>query len=244
MAIPRDVIGSGGGFSSGGGLRLSDTVGEAVIGTMSQGSVFHKIGYQYVIKAFLDTTTTAVAITAFYAEYTDEGVKLEWEIGHADELEGFNIYRAKGVEDKLFRLNEDLLPVEKGNAYIDDRIQPGVSYTYRLGAVDCDGEFYSQAVTVDVPYQETTLEQNYPNPFNPSTTISFFLAKPEHVVLVIYNVQGKRVKTLLNERRGFGKHKLKWDGRNEQGSPVSSGVYYYRLKTSRQLFTKKLTLLK
>ena len=244
VTIPFDVVGNGGGFSSSGVLRLSDTVGEMTIGLMSQGSILHKIGFQYVLNAFEDTSVTAVMITAFRAEYSDEGVKLEWEIGHADGLEGFNIYRSKSFEEKFVRLTKNLIPPEKGNTYLDSRIRPGVSYTYRLGAVDDDGEFYSQAMTVEVPYKETALEQNYPNPFNPSTTISFFLAEPEHVVLTIYNVQGKRVKMLFNGKRGFGKHKMKWNGQNDHGSSVSSGVYYYRLKAGNRAFTKKLTILK
>jgi hypothetical protein len=244
VANPHYVIGSGGGSSSGGGLRLDDTIGEAVIGVVSQGSTVHKIGFRYVATAFLDTSSTAVFITAFGAEYTEEGVILKWEIGHSDDLKGFNIYRSMGAEEKIIRLNDALIPAEEGNTYVDHRIRPGKSYSYQLGAVDRDGEFYSQVVTVDVPYRETTLEQNYPNPFNPSTTIAFFLAEPSQVELVIYNVQGKRIKMLLREMRNFGKHTVKWDGRNDHGSPVSSGVYYYRMKAGKQTFTKKLTLLK
>ncbi|NIM65316.1 MAG: T9SS type A sorting domain-containing protein [Candidatus Latescibacteria bacterium] len=244
MTIPHDVLGCGGGYSSGSNLRLGDTVGEGVIGVMSIGSTVHEIGFQYVVNRFLDTTIVAVVIAAFDVEYTEEGVKLEWEIGHADGLEGFNVYRARGESEEFKRLNSDLIPAEKGNSYVDNRIRPGLSYTYLIGAVDRDGEFFSPTVMVEVPYRETTLHQNYPNPFNPSTNISFFLAKPANVLLTIYNVKGQRVRTLLNGRKEFGKHTVVWDGRNDQGTQTSSGVYYYRLKAGDRVFTKKLTLLK
>ena len=243
MALSHYVVGCGGGSSSSANLYLEDTVGEAVIGVMDNGAIIHEIGYQYVVRTFL-TQYVAVAIAAFSAEYTEEGVKLEWEIGFAEGLEGFNVYRAKGESTKFTRLNNDLIPVENEYTYFDNRVRPGVSYAYYIGAVYRDGEFFSPTVTVSVPYWETTLDQNYPNPFNPSTTIPFSLAEPSQVLLTIYNVKGQRVKTLLNEMKDFGRHTVNWDGKNDHGLKVSSGVYYYRLKAGKRVFTKKLILMK
>ena len=89
------------------------------------------------------------------------------------------------------------------------------------------------------------LEQNYPNPFNPSTKIRFALPKEEHVRLQIFDVTGALVKTLLNEAVRAGNMEVTWDGTNQAGTKVTSGMYFYRLEAgSSFLATKKMLLLK
>lgn len=88
------------------------------------------------------------------------------------------------------------------------------------------------------------LKQNYPNPSNPSTEISFDLPKASVVELRIYNVIGQEVRTLANSAMEAGQHKIVWDGRDEGGSSVASGVYFYRLTAGSYTDTKKMMLLK
>ncbi len=78
--------------------------------------------------------------------------------------------------------------------------------------------------------QHFALQQNYPNPFNPVTAISYQLSAVSQVQLAIYNVIGQKVKTLVNERKAAGSYTVTWDGRDDTGEPVASGVYVYRLK--------------
>jgi hypothetical protein len=88
------------------------------------------------------------------------------------------------------------------------------------------------------------LAQNYPNPFNPQTTIAFAIKDRGAVSVKVYNVAGQLVRTLVNEDRTAGAHTVVWDGRNDSGSPVSSGVYFYKLVASDFSQTKKMVLLK
>jgi hypothetical protein len=88
------------------------------------------------------------------------------------------------------------------------------------------------------------LEQNYPNPFNPSTDVAYSLPKAGHVELKVYNVLGQEVVTLVDEHMPAGNHTVTWDGRNAQGSSVSSGVYFYRIAAERFSDTKKMMMLK
>jgi len=88
------------------------------------------------------------------------------------------------------------------------------------------------------------LSQNYPNPFNPSTTIKFGLPDEGRVKLVIYNILGQRVKELLNETRGAGYHTAIWNGKNETGQQVSSGLYIYRLESTKGVQSRKMLLIK
>lgn len=88
------------------------------------------------------------------------------------------------------------------------------------------------------------LNQNYPNPFNPITYISFSLPCEEMVRLDIYNLLGERIQTLADQHLPRGKYTLTWDGKNDSGVPLSSGVYFYRLKTSRNVEIKKMHLIR
>jgi len=88
------------------------------------------------------------------------------------------------------------------------------------------------------------LEQNYPNPFNPETVIKFSLPQDSKVTLRVYNVLGQVVNTLVDQVFPAGNHSVTWDGKNEQGSDVASGVYFYRLKASSYESIMKMTLLR
>jgi hypothetical protein len=98
--------------------------------------------------------------------------------------------------------------------------------------------------TPPIPHQNT-LSQNYPNPFNPSTSIEFTVRERTRVSLKVYDVSGQLVRTLLEAERAPGEvHRMTWDGRNDAGQAVSSGVYFYRLVASDFTQTKKMVLLK
>ncbi|UCH83172.1 MAG: T9SS type A sorting domain-containing protein [Candidatus Latescibacterota bacterium] len=88
------------------------------------------------------------------------------------------------------------------------------------------------------------LHQNTPNPFNPSTSISFGLKEEGNISLKIYDVSGKLVRVLVEERREARRHEEMWDGKDEKGIPVASGVYFYRLTAGNRTLTKKMVLLK
>jgi hypothetical protein len=88
------------------------------------------------------------------------------------------------------------------------------------------------------------LSQNYPNPFNPATTIAFGLKEPGVVTLKIYDVAGKLVRVLVDGEREADHYQVVWDGRNNDGVRVASGVYFYRLKVRGFTRTKKLVLMK
>jgi 5'-nucleotidase/UDP-sugar diphosphatase len=92
--------------------------------------------------------------------------------------------------------------------------------------------------------QAFELHQNYPNPFNPETQISFSLPEDGEVRLTIYNVLGQRVKVLLDEYQRAGTQTVVWDGRNEKGEEVSSGIYFYKLQVGEFVQTKKMSLMK
>ncbi len=94
------------------------------------------------------------------------------------------------------------------------------------------------------PAIATELKGNYPNPFNPSTTISFSVKEAVPVEIGIYNVKGQLVKTLVNGEKASGSHSIVWDGRDNSGQSVSSGVYYYKMNAGKYSSTRKMILMK
>ena len=88
------------------------------------------------------------------------------------------------------------------------------------------------------------LQQNYPNPFNPETQISFTIPRALRVSLKIYNITGQEVRTLVNDNKSAGTHTVRWDGSNNQGIKVASGVYVYTIKAGNFLQSKKMTFMK
>jgi len=92
---------------------------------------------------------------------------------------------------------------------------------------------------------EFNLGQNYPNPFNPTTTISFSLPKEAPVTFEIYNMLGVKIRTLMaGQTKSAGLYSVAWDGRDDAGVSMSSGVYLYRISAGSFLASKKMTLLK
>jgi hypothetical protein len=117
-----------------------------------------------------------------------------------------------------------------------------------------DGECEDYEVTIEedkvtgaaaqnVPTQ-FALHEAVPNPFNPQTTLSFSLPSANHVQLMIYDVSGRVVTTLLDENRGPGRHDVVWDGRDDLRRNVSSGVYFYRIKAGSFVETKRMVLVR
>jgi len=91
---------------------------------------------------------------------------------------------------------------------------------------------------------EYSLSQNFPNPFNPTTQIRFTLPQMTKVELKVYDILGREVKTLLTGEQPAGMHTIEWDGRNNYGTQVSSGVYIYRLNAGKYVQSKKMLMLK
>ncbi len=88
------------------------------------------------------------------------------------------------------------------------------------------------------------LNQNYPNPFNPETNISFYIPEKSEVNLTVYNILGQKVRTLVDGPLESGPHTVTWNGKNESGSMVASGIYFYKLNAGDNTVTKKMSMLK
>ncbi|MCK4407063.1 MAG: T9SS type A sorting domain-containing protein [Bacteroidales bacterium] len=93
-------------------------------------------------------------------------------------------------------------------------------------------------------FENIQLSQNYPNPFSTSTNIEFNISKESKIEINVYNINGQLVIQLLNKNLPAGQHNISWDGTNETGQQLKSGIYFYRLKTDEGVFRKKMVLVR
>jgi hypothetical protein len=181
------------------------------------------------------------AITQFIAADEQPDVR-KWQVtnmiftgaeGAAKPVIGF------GGEEMLTLTKGDMLEFTFETGEIGD---PDMKRDYIIRAVGRYEPDYS--VYPNLVPDGFRLYDNYPNPFNPTTTIAYELPVAAEVTLEVYNLLGQVVTTLVDQRQDAGHHEVIWDGTNNAGKPVSSGVYLYRISTDGFTQTRKMTLVK
>ena len=139
---------------------------------------------------------------------------------------------------------------------LDVTSQDEAVFSYSINASDGqdsvwsnNGEFVLSRAALDavdgyaIP-DEFALHQNYPNPFNPVTTLRYDLPENGLVIITIYDMMGRQVKTLINQTQDAGYRSIIWDATNDYGKPVSAGIYLYQIHAGEYMQTKKMVLLK
>jgi PKD repeat protein len=131
------------------------------------------------------------------------------------------------------------------NIYIDgEMVYPELTWTELGDCIDISKLYTKPGGSSPIIPERYSLSQNYPNPFNPNTIISFELPKAGNVELSVYNLLGQKVATLVNSYHDAGIYETEWDGTDDSGNRVSSGVYLYRLNAGDFVETKKMILTK
>ncbi len=187
----------------------------------------------------------ATTFSGFVAGQTEQGVELSWEVESDDVILGFDVIRRELNEPLgISIVAGEFLPAET-RTFIDRDVQPGSTYEYTVVAVTKgDGRVHSCPVQVRVSVKELSLGQNQPNPFNPNTQIPFYLPTVSEIELGVFSVEGQLIRTLFTGTKPAGSHNVEWDGRDEDGGDVASGVYFCRLAAGKRTITRKMVLLK
>ncbi|MCB9503878.1 MAG: T9SS type A sorting domain-containing protein [Deferribacteres bacterium] len=185
-------------------------------------------------------------------QITDGGVLLQWDESEDADFNYFAVYRA---EESGFAPTEDnMIATLTGMSYTDANVVTGSKYYYRVAAFDFSenqGEMTAEltasitgvAAEVALP-TEFALMNNYPNPFNPETTIEYQLPEQGHVLLRVYSMLGTEVRTLVQGSKAAGSYSVVWDGRDNNGSVVPSGMYMYRIESGSFNAVKKMVMMK
>jgi len=182
----------------------------------------------------------AVFFNSFTGRATSNGIQLTWSVQTDERVRGFRVNRSQG--DGL-EFEPSLLDPEV-RSHIDKTARPGFTYTYTLEALTDSGSFLSAPIGISMPQLEAELLQNRPNPFNPVTRIGYIVPVASLVTLRVYATDGSLVRTLANRVTPAGAHEAIWDGRNDSGKPVASGIYFCRLNTGKTTLSRKMLLLK
>lgn len=192
---------------------------------------------------------TPVEGSLFASLNDDAAVVLRWVVEPTTGVDGFNVYRAFAMEGPYERLNEWVLPFETPGSYTDDTVWPGTAFWYELRAVMADGfeEPLQSGPTMARTEGSlvTRLRPASPNPFTAETVLQHDIASVVGVArLVVYDVKGRVVRTFDLSPSHPGRYEVVWDGKNDGGQRVASGVYFCSLEAGGQRDTRQVVLLR
>jgi len=201
----------------------------------------------------------AAELASFASQITvDDNVLLQWSVASQSNNLGWEVFRS--TDNRIYTKASDLIVGDgtsdefSSYSYIDTNLPIADVLYYYLNQIDLDGTT-TRSQVIEVLLSPTAisqqalpianaLRQNYPNPFNPETTISYDLNGESIVILTIYDLSGQIIRTLVNDQAmSAGHYKSVWDGRDESGAKVASGVYFYQLRAGGFIAKKKMTLL-
>ncbi len=186
-------------------------------------------------------------IENFYGQKNEDGsIELFWTTSYEKNCAGFNVYRSETQDDNFKKINEQLIIEQKDYAFQDVTTKAGKTYYYKLEDISFTGrKKFHETISVTAPTPEKySLSHNYPNPFNSITSFKYEIPTATHVTIAVYNVLGRKVKTLVDERKEPGFYTIYWDGIDDQGKNVVSGVYFYHMSTRKFNMTHKMIVVR
>ena len=190
-------------------------------------------------------TLDTKARTMMYAEYYNDAIDLYDEIINTSDSE---ITQLLAIIDQMWchlKLTENTRNLGSAALYQPSNYAEYSEIKDSLLAQIKQFNLEKESEPLDsLPPSTTQLISNYPNPFNPSTTISFDIAEAGVVRIDVYNIRGQRVSTLINENMSPRTHSTNWNGTDENGLNVASGVYFYQLRVGEITQTKRMLLMK
>jgi len=204
----------------------------------------------------LGTYDFSLPVELYSFEVIEENGKivLNWITQSEKNNLGFNLYKSTEKNGPLEKINQDFIKGKGPSTnkteytYIDQNVQPLQVYYYMLESIDINGKktrYEPKKIFVTGGNADRfLLTQNYPNPFNPQTTIKYAIPEDSHVQIVIYNSQGGKIMELVNTYQSSGLYTITWHGHNTFGKKVSSGIYYYKMKTEKFSDVKKMLFTK
>ena len=217
-----------------------------IIAAMEEGNFASDPGSGYSVDNIAPGAPTGVV-----AAISDGVVYLEWAPSDANDLDYYAVYRS--TDPEFVPGEENMIGSSEGSDFADDVEELG-DYYYGVTALDLHENESDPSEFVNVTLlsledirglpEVFTLHQNYPNPFNPNTQIQYALPTDANVSVVIYDLMGRQVRTLVNQQVSAGYHSVMWNATSDMGSPVSAGVYIYTITANDFRDVKKMILLK
>ena len=212
-------------------------------------------------------STLPVVLSVFTVQLIENTPILNWTTQSETNNAGWNIFRSENDSlEQSLQINpvlisragtctqpteytfEDELPVQADSTYLywlESVAISGISNTYGPISLTIPENEWHNPYSPEIP-KPYGLHQNYPNPFNPLTEISFMMRENLIAELSIYNLKGQKIKTLF-KNRAIPEDDLiisNWEGKDESGKEVSTGIYFYKLRTTKGIHIRKMILMK
>ncbi|MFZ0388870.1 MAG: LamG-like jellyroll fold domain-containing protein [Calditrichia bacterium] len=221
---------------------------------------------QVILGTVGNDNSLPVQLSSFTARQVQGSVVLKWVTESEIENQGFELWRSVDDAENFqlvsdFQTDDQLQGAGTTNqkhtySFRDENVQPETKYFYKLVDVSYSGVKSSNGIiSIQVKAQDQNesqiaesiiLHQNYPNPFNPTTRISFTLNhdQVQPVRLDVYDLLGSKIRTLVSKNLASGEYSFNWDGTNDQGKVVPSGVYLYQITAPSFTQAKKMVFMR
>jgi hypothetical protein len=247
-AVQRAVesVNSGGLAATSASYRAHDSIGQHAIGPLGQGATLRIYDGFWLGLPGINVPVEGIVL----ASLTEEGTAIiRWTVGSLAEVVGFNVYRATDEHGEYVRTNDAPLPVASPGSYEDATVWPGTTFWYEVRALHADG---AEEAVAGSPTSVTTpgvltlaLYPPRPNPGAGSRALQFDV--PDHtgpMHLALYNIRGQRVRTLVDGPVDRGRQQCIWDGTDDSGAIVATGIYFARLEVDGRAKVEKVVVLR
>ncbi len=195
-------------------------------------------------KRFLFDASVATLLQSYDVYNGENGIVLTWELAEDPDNPLFTVSRREPGDNFIGLPSEEIRSDDNRYIFNDGGVEPGKEYVYKVDFISGSSSgtlFITEPI--ETPAVSLALE-NYPNPFNPSTVIEYTLPAACSAKIAVYDIDGSKVRTLLDRFQSAGRHATVWDGTDDSGHGVSSGVYLCRIVAGRQILSRKMVLIR
>ena len=191
-------------------------------------------------------SVVATLLQNYATTFSGDRIAITWTLSEIDEGIEFSVERATASDGPFIELPSSAVRRDGLSfTFTDSNWQPNMSYWYRVECqIGNERKVLFETGPVATPALPLTLYQNSPNPFNPSTTIGYYLPEKCRVRLEIYGISGRRIASLVNREQEKDRYAIEWNGKDEHGNSVASGIYFYKLIAGKKTVSRKMVLIR
>jgi len=202
------------------------------------------VGALHQLLQFKSDAATPTYLVSFFAERQLYGVQLWWQTAYSFLGHGFHVWRAEAGKEMLrvstnlvegdtsFEFFDGTAPQDEAEYWLQEIGEGGIETWFGPASLARDGSLPSI----------TAIERSYPNPFNPTLSVDFTVAHAGPVNLAVYDLAGRKIRTLVAEVKAMGRYSTVWNGQTDHGIPAPSGIYLLRLTTIATIQSQKIVL--